>query len=168
MHARTTALLAITALALTACGTRQAASDKPTSTPAPTTATASATPSKSMTDQLIDWRDSGGSETLDTLVTDLGAVEKASDPIDLKGLLEACSTLTADLEIAQQQDPVPDEETNQSWALALEHLANSATACTAGAVSENQADFDLMASEMEIGVKHLEGVSESLDKFLNQ
>jgi hypothetical protein len=162
MHARTAAILTIAALALTACGSQKSASSKPT----PTATTASATPSKSMVDQLIAWRDSGGGDTLDTLVSDLGAVDKASDPIDLPALLEACSTLTANLESAQQEDPVPDEDTNKRWALALEHLTNSATACTTGAVSENQDDFDLMASEMEIGIKHLDAVSENLNKFV--
>ncbi len=164
MHARTAAILALAALTLTACGTREAASGKPAPTPTPTTA--SATPSKSITDQLIDWRDNGGSDTIQTLADDLSAVGKASDPIDLAGLLEACSTLTADLETAQQQDPVPDKATNTSWTLALDHLTKSATACTNGAVSQDQDDFDLMASEMQIGIKHLNGVNDGIDKFL--
>lgn len=157
------ATLAAACLTLTACGGEQAADTKTTPT---ASATPTASPSKNATDQLIDWRDNGGGKTLNTLVTDLGAVDEASDPVDLPALLDACSTLTADLEVAQQGDPIPDEETNRSWSLALEHLTASASACTTGAAGDDQASFDLMAAEMEIGIKHLDTVSTSLDKFL--
>lgn len=157
------ATLAAACLTLTGCGGEQAADAKTTPT---ASATPTASPSKNVTDQIIDWRDNGGGTTLSTLVTDLGAVDEASDPIDLPALLDACSTLTADLEVAQQGDPIPDEETNRSWSLALEHLTASASACTTGAAGDDQASFDLMAAEMEIGIKHLDTVSTSLDKFL--
>lgn len=134
--------------------------------PAATATSASPTPSPDITDQFIDWRDNGGNETLTTLGDDLSAVDKASDPVDLEGLRDACATLTADVETAQQGDPIPDDATNKSWDLALEHLANSATACTLGAVGNDQASFDLMASEMDIGIRHLNAVSKHLDKIL--
>lgn len=170
MNHRTTlaaACLAAAALTLTACGSETTASSKPDTTAAATASpTPSPSPTKDTVDKLIDWRDNGGSDTLDTITTDLGAVGKASDPIDLPALLDACSTLTADLEVAQQEDPIPDEETNRSWSLALEHLTASASACTTGAAGEDQASFDLMTAEMEIGIKHLTAVSDSIDKFL--
>ena len=134
--------------------------------PAATTATEAASPTPDITDQLAQWRDNGGGETLQTLIDDLTAVQKASDPTDFAALREACSTLTANIETAQLGDPVPDEDTNNSWNLALDHLAKSATACTNGAISENQDDFDLSASEMDIGIKHLNAVNENLDKAL--
>lgn len=135
-------------------------------TPTASATSATPTPSPDITDQFIDWRDNGGNETLTTLSDDLSAVDKASDPVNLEGLRDACATLTADVETAQQGDPIPDDATNKSWDLALEHLANSASACTLGAVGNDQASFDLMASEMDIGIRHLNAVGKHLDKVL--
>ncbi|MCX5357532.1 hypothetical protein OG864_02010 [Streptomyces sp. NBC_00124] len=118
-----------------------------------------------MVDQLIEWRDGGGSETLDTFLQDLTAVDKASDPVDLDGPRDACADLAAHVETAQLEDPIPDKTANNSWKLALEHLAASATACTNGAVSESQDDFDLMASEMDIGIRHMTAVSDRLGEL---
>lgn len=156
------ASLTVIALALTGCGTSKqpAASDKAATTP-----TASA--SKGIAQEFRDWNHSGGSDHIDTIMTDLAAVDKASDPVDLKGLRESCPTLTADLEAAMQADPMPGEA-GQRWALALKHLAASAAACSEGAVSEDQAAFDLMASEMDIGVSHLTAVNKHLDEVLKQ
>lgn len=117
---------------------------------------------------MADWRDGGGLDTLSPLTGDLKAVSKASDPVDPDGLRDSCSTLTADIETAQEGDPLPDTATNKRWSLALEHLGNSAIACTLGAVSGDQASFDLMASEVEIGVKHLNAVNKRLDEALGQ
>ena len=124
------------------------------------------TPSPDITQQFVDWRDSGGMDTLSTLSDDLSAVDKASHPVDFDGLRESCSTLTADVEAAQDGDPLPDKAIDKRWNLALEHLANSATACSQGAVGEDQASFDLMASEMDIGTKHLDAVLERVGKVL--
>jgi hypothetical protein len=120
----------------------------------------------SMADRMHDWSDNGGNETLTTLVADLQQVGDDSDPIDLDGLRDSCSTLTADIEAAQEEDPVPDAATNKRWSLALEHLGNSATACTTGAVSGDQSQFDLMASEMDIGIKHLNAVDKRVDEIM--
>ncbi|WP_327324571.1 hypothetical protein OG735_20115 [Streptomyces sp. NBC_01210] len=155
--ATTPTSLALIALALTACGssTQPGAGDKPAVTPStPTT--------KDPAQEFLDWADKGGSATLDAIATDLAAVDKASEPVDLAGLRESCSTLTADLEVAQKADPMPDPKTAQRWQLALEHLTASAAACTEGAISEDQAAFDLMASEMDIGIKHLAAVNKHL------
>ncbi|MGV9246737.1 hypothetical protein [Streptomyces sp. NPDC003710] len=129
-------------------------------------ASPTSTASPDIAQQFADWRDGGGMKTLDTLSKDLSAVSKASDPVDLDGLRDSCSTLTADVEAAQDGDPLPDPATDKRWNLALEHLANSATACTTGAVGNDQASFDLMASEMDIGIKHLNAVNERLDEVL--
>ncbi|MFJ6563160.1 hypothetical protein ACIQMV_25535 [Streptomyces sp. NPDC091412] len=58
--------------------------------------------------------------------------------------------------------------TNKRWSLAFEYPANSATACTLGAVSGDQACFDLMASEVEIGLKYLKAANKRLDGVLAQ
>lgn len=154
------ASLAVVALALTACGTSKPSADKPAATP-------SASASKDVVQEFRDWANSGGSDSLDTIMTDLAAVDKASDPVDLKGLRKSCPTLTADLEAAKQGDPMPGKA-GQRWALALDHLAASAAACSEGAVSEDQAAFDLMASEMDIGISHLDAVNKHLDEVLKQ
>jgi hypothetical protein len=138
--------------------------DNKAARPAPAAAKSSASPS--MAEQMHDWGNNGGSETLTTLVDDLSAVEDDSDPVDLDGLRDSCSTLTADIEAAQQEDPVPDPATNKRWKLALEHLGNSATACSTGAVSGDQTQFDLMASEMDIGIKHLDAVNKRVDEIM--
>ena len=132
--------------------------------PQPKAATTSAAPS--MADRLHDWSDNGGNDTLTTLSKDLGKVADDSDPIDLDDLRDSCSTLTADIEAAQQDDPLPDPATNKRWNLALKHLGNSATACSTGAVSGDQTQFDLMASEMDIGIKHLNAVNKRLDEVM--
>lgn len=133
---------------------------------AETTPAADPAPSKDPAQRFVDWANNGGSDTLNTLSTDLSAVDADSDPIDFDGLRDSCSTLTADVEAAQDGEPMPDKATAKRWNLALEHLANSATACTEGAVSEDQASFDLMASEMDIGIKHLNAVNKHLDEVL--
>ncbi|MFH8736795.1 hypothetical protein [Streptomyces sp. NPDC017964] len=157
------AILTITAIALTACGT-QTKTDEPARKPAKTSHKPTA--SKDPAQQFLDWADNGGSESIDTIATDLGAVDKDSHPVDLAGLRESCSTLTADIEAAQGGDPMPDKAMAKRWDLALEHLANSATACTEGSISEDQASFDLMASEMDIGIKHLNAVNKHLDEVI--
>ncbi|MFJ4836333.1 hypothetical protein ACIP79_41550 [Streptomyces sp. NPDC088747] len=124
-----------------------------------------ASPTPDVVDQLVEWRDSGGSETLDTFLEYLSAVDKASDPVDLGGLRDACADLAAHVETAELEDPIPDETANNSWKLALGHFAASATACTNGAVSDSQDDFDLMASEMDIGIRHMTAVSDRIGEF---
>lgn len=158
------AVLAIAAIAAT--GAVIANHDSGSASTAVAKTSAAPTPSKDEGQQFLDWANSGGSDTLDTLATDLHAVDLASDPTDFDGLRDSCSTLTADIEAAQDGPPMPHKATAKRWNLALEHLANSATACTQGAVSESQDDFDLMASEMDIGIKHLNAVNEHLDELL--
>ena len=53
---------------------------------------------------------------------------------------------------------MPDDKLAARWKLALDHLGKSASACTVGAASEDQASFDLMAAEMAIRNKHLDAV----------
>ncbi|MGW3361036.1 hypothetical protein ACWDFL_37615 [Streptomyces bungoensis] len=137
--------------------------DSEAAKPTPSTKTSAA---PSMADRMHDWSDKGGSATLTTLVADLKQVGDDSDPVDLDALRDSCSTLTADIEAAQQEDPVPDTATDKRWSLALEHLGNSATACTTGAVSGDQTQFDLMASEMDIGIKHLNAVNKRVDEIM--
>lgn len=160
-HAAITVLFTAACLAVAGCGGETDTKAKPT--PAASSEFASATPG--VTDQLIEWRDSGGSETLDTLSRDLAAVDNASHPVDLVGLRESCADLAAHVETAELQDPIPDETANNSWKLALKHFAASATACSNGAVSDSQDDFDLMASEMDIGIRHLTAVSDRINEL---
>ncbi|MFI6334146.1 hypothetical protein [Streptomyces sp. NPDC050535] len=162
MHARIvtiTTLTAALALCLAGCGDQANVKAKPS------VHSESASPTPDVVDQLIEWRDSGGSETLDTFLEDLSAVDKASDPVDLGGLRDACADLAAHVETAELEDPIPDETANNSWKLALGHFAASATACTNGAVSDSQDDFDLMASEMDIGIRHMTAVSDRLGEI---
>lgn len=162
MHARITTIATLTAalaLSLTGCGSQGDTKAKA----APSSESASPTPDA--VDQLIEWRDGGGSETLDTFLQDLAVVDEASDPVDLGGLRDACADLTAHVETAQLEDPIPDETANNSWKLALEHFAASATACTNGAVSDSQDDFDLMASEMDIGIRHMTAVGDRIGEL---
>jgi hypothetical protein len=156
-----TTLTAALALSLTGCGGQDDTNAKPAASA--TSETASPTPD--VVDQLIEWRDGGGSATLDTFLEDLAAVDKASDPVDLDGLRDACADLAAHVETAQLEDPIPDKTTNNSWKLALKHFAASATACTNGAVSDSQDDFDLMASEMDIGIRHMTAVGERIGEL---
>lgn len=163
MKTRTTvtATLLIIGLTLPACSTRQAPASGP-SAPSPT---ASPSASKDTVQQFIEWRDDGGSATLDTLMADLKAVDEDSHPVDFAGLRESCSTLTADLEAARGGAPMPHPPTAQRWQLALEHLTASAKACSDGAVSEDQESFDLMASEMDIGIKHMDAVVKQIGEL---
>lgn len=164
MHARITTITTLTAalaLALTGCGGQDNTKAKPT----PSTSSETASPTPDVVDQIIEWRDGGGSETLDTFLKDLTAVDKASDPVDLDGLRNACADLAAHTETAQLEDPIPDKTANNSWKLALEHFAASATACTNGAVSDSQDDFDLMASEMDIGIRHMTALSDRIGEL---
>lgn len=156
-----TTLAAALALALAGCGGQ----DDTKAKPAPSTSSEPASPTPDVVDQLIEWRDGGGSETLDTFLKDLTVVDKASDPVDLDVLRDACADLAAHVETAQLEDPIPDETANNSWKLTLEHLAASATACSNGAVSDSQDDFDLMASEMDIGIRHMAAVSDRIGEL---
>lgn len=167
MHARITTIATLTAalaLSLTGCGGQGDVKAKPT--PTPSSEAASSTPD--VVDQLVEWRDGGGSETLDTFVKDLTVVDEASDPVDLDRLRDGCADLAAHVETAQLEDPIPDKTANNSWRLALEHLAASATACSNGAVSDSQDDFDLMASEMDIGIRHMTSVSDRIGELAPQ
>lgn len=153
-----TTLTAALAFALTGCGGQDDAKAKP----AASAGSEAASPTPDAVDQLIEWRDGGGSETLDTFLKDLTVVDEASDPVDLDVLRDACADLAAHVETAQLEDPIPDKTANNSWKLALEHLAASATACSSGAVSDSQDDFDLMASEMDIGIRHMTAVGDRI------
>lgn len=126
--------------------------------------TASASPTQDPAAEFLAWADAGGSETLDTIVTDLDAVDKDSHPVDIEGLKESCALLTADLEVAKDEDPMPDKAMAKRWDLALTHLTASAKACTEGANNEDQASFDTMAAEMSIGNKHLDAVVKRLNE----
>jgi predicted small secreted protein len=165
---RTIAITTLTtalALSLAGCGGqdgREAGAAPSVSSTAP------ASPTPDVVDQMIEWRDSGGSETLDTFLKDLTAVDKASHPVDLDGLRDACADLAAHVETAQLEDPIPDETANNSWKLTLKHFAASATACSNGAVSDSQDDFDLMASEMDIGIRHMTAVSDRLSELASE
>jgi hypothetical protein len=162
MHARITTIATLTAalaLSLTGCGGQDDVKAKPA------LSSEAASPTPDAVDQLIEWRDGGGSETLDTFLKDLTVVDEASDPVDLDVLRDACADLAAHVETAQLEDPIPDKTANNSWKLALEHLAASATACSNGAVSDSQDDFDLMASEMDIGIRHMTAVSDRIGEL---
>ncbi|MEU0433710.1 hypothetical protein ABZ153_19120 [Streptomyces sp. NPDC006290] len=139
-------------LLLTGCGATRATPEQPATT------SASASPSTDPAAKVRAWADAGGFDSLDTLSTSLGQVEKDSDPVDLTALQTSCAQLTADVEAIAQEDPMPDEKLAARWKLALDHLGKSASACTVGAASEDQASFDLMAAEMSIGTKHLDAV----------
>ncbi|MEV0926904.1 hypothetical protein AB0I99_17560 [Streptomyces spongiicola] len=161
MNTRTIILAGVLAVSLTGCGSRTTPAAEP---PAPTP-TASPSPTMDAAQQMVEWRDSGGMDTLQTLMTDLSAVQEDSDPVDLNGLRDSCSTLTANLETARGGTPMPHPATAQRWKLALEHLTASAKACSDGAVSGDQSSFDLMASEMDIGIKHMEAVAEHIGEL---
>ncbi|MEW1748944.1 hypothetical protein [Streptomyces angustmyceticus] len=145
------------ALLLTGCGKEPTPASKPTPSP-----TASASATLSPAEEFKEWADAGGSEIVDTVGKDLGAVDKDSHPADLEALKESCAQLTADLEVAQGGDTMPDTAMAGRWALALQHLKASAAACTEGANAEDQASFDRMAAEMSIGTKHLTAVVKRL------
>ncbi|MET7983025.1 hypothetical protein [Streptomyces sp. NPDC005281] len=140
-------------LTLTSCGGTSAAPEQST-----TSASASASPSADPATKLRAWADAGGTDTLGVLMKGLKQVDKDSDPVDLAALQTSCAQLTADIEAAAEEDPMPDETLAKRWKLALDHLGKSASACTVGAASEDQASFDLMAAEMSIGTDHLNAV----------
>ncbi|MER5467206.1 hypothetical protein [Streptomyces sp. NPDC002685] len=146
-------------LALTGCGGTSATPKQPATT------SASASPSTAPADKMLAWADAGGFDTLDTLMKSLGQVDKDSDPVDLAALQTSCAQLTADVEAAAEEDPMPDETLANRWKLALDHLGKSASACTVGAASEDQASFDLMDAEMSIGNKHLNAVVKRINEI---
>jgi hypothetical protein len=118
------------------------------------------------TEAFKSWADSGGSDTLQTILDDLDSVNKASSAAGLDQLSDSCAQLTADIETAQTGDALPDKAAATAWKLAMEHLQQSASACTAGANSGEQSDFDTMSAEMAIGVKHLNAVNSRLDEVI--
>lgn len=162
MRARTAVATTSVALALmlTGCGGESA-----TPKQQPTTATASASPSLDPAAKVRAWANEGGTDTLNTLTKGLGKVDKDSHPVDLAGLQDSCAQLTADVETAQGEAPMPDETLAKRWKLALDHLGKSATACTVGAASEDQASFDLMSAEMSIGNEHLNAVVKRINEI---
>lgn len=137
-------------LMLTGCGGTSTAPEKP----ARTSKSASTDPMA----ELRAWADAGGNDTLKALMKSLGQVAKDSDPVDLPALQTSCAQLTADVEAATEEAPMPDAKLAKRWKLALDHLGKSASACTVGAASEDQASFDLMSAEMSIGTAHLNAV----------
>ncbi|MEU0783270.1 hypothetical protein ABZ341_17065 [Streptomyces sp. NPDC006173] len=146
-------------LLLAGCGGTSATAEDPATTSAP--ARASADPAA----QLRAWADGGGNDTLGTLMKSLGKVDKDSHPVDLTALQSSCAQLTADVEAAAGEDPMPDETLAKRWNLALDHLGKSASACTVGAASEDQASFDLMSAEMSIGNEHLNAVVKRINEI---
>ncbi|MEU7435098.1 hypothetical protein AB0B07_30330 [Streptomyces sioyaensis] len=147
------------ALLLTGCGKEATPTSEPTHSP-----TASASATLSPAEKFKEWADTGGSETVNTVGKDLSAVDKDSHPADLEALKDSCAQLTADLEVAQGGDAMPDGAMASRWGLALKHLKASAAACTEGANGEDQASFDTMAAEMSIGTKHLSAVVKRLSE----
>ncbi|MET9424645.1 hypothetical protein ABZY06_28585 [Streptomyces sp. NPDC006540] len=125
------ACLTLLALTLTACGSTKPAADGKAATPAPSA-------SKDTTQEFRDWADNGGSDTLDTILTDLAAVQEASNPADLDALRKSCpTTMTANLEVANRGDTMPGPA-GQRWTLALDHLAASAAACSEAPSAETR------------------------------
>ncbi|GAA1065245.1 hypothetical protein [Streptomyces asiaticus] len=159
-HYTITSIL-LTGLAVAGCGSDDGkASSKPSRSPSAT----SASPSQDPAAEFLAWSNAGGSDTIDTVLKDLDAVDKDSHPVDIDGLKESCALLTADLEVAKDEDPMPDKAMAQRWGLAVTHLTASARACTEGANNEDQASFDTMAAEMAIGNKHLDAVVKRLNE----
>ncbi|WP_234539426.1 hypothetical protein [Streptomyces shenzhenensis] len=111
------------------------------------------------------WASAGGTDMLSTLAKSLSQVDKDSHPVDLAALQTSCAQLTADVEAAQGEAPMPDETLAKRWKLALDHLGKSASACTVGAASEDQASFDLMSAEMSIGNDHLNAVVKRINEI---
>lgn len=148
-----------TVLLLTGCGSATTTPEKAVRT------TASASPSADPAAELLAWADAGGSDTLSTLSASLGQVDKDSHPADVVALQDSCAKLTADVEAALGEDPMPDEAMARRWNLALDHLGKSASACTVGAASDDQASFDLMAAEMSIGNEHLNAVVKQINEL---
>ncbi|MEV6016778.1 MULTISPECIES: hypothetical protein [unclassified Streptomyces] len=149
-------------LLLAACGGGTSAAPHQWATPSTST---SASPSTDTATKVRAWADAGGFDSLNTLAKSLGQVEKDSDPVDLAALQTSCAQLTADVEGIAQEDPMPDEKLAARWKLALDHLGKSASACTVGANSEDQASFDLMAAEMSIGTDHLDAVAKRVNQI---
>ncbi|MFF1770484.1 hypothetical protein [Streptomyces sp. NPDC058249] len=146
-------------LMLTGCGGTSATPEQPATT------SASASPSTDPAAKVRAWADAGGTDTLGTIAKSLGQVDKDSHPVDLAALQTSCAQLTADVEAAQGEDPMPDKTLAKRWKLALDHLGKSASACTVGAASEDQASFDLMSAEMSIGTEHLNAVVKRINEI---
>ncbi|MCX5008551.1 hypothetical protein OHB05_39030 [Streptomyces sp. NBC_00638] len=162
---RTKPAVATTAVVLTfllvGCGGTSAV---PEQLATPSTS-AAASPTVDTATKVRAWADAGGFDSLDTLVKSLGQVEKDSDPVDLAALQTSCAQLTADVEAIAEEDPMPDDKLAARWKLALDHLGKSASACTVGAASGDQASFDLMAAEMSIGNEHLDAVAKQITEI---
>ncbi|GAA2599308.1 hypothetical protein [Streptomyces tubercidicus] len=151
--------LVASALLLTGCGKEPTPTSKLAQSP-----TASASATLSPAEKFKEWADTGGSEIVNTIGKDLSAVDKDSHPADLEALKDSCAQLTADLEVAQGGEAMPDRAMASRWVLALKHLKTSAAACTDGANGADQASFDKMAAEMSIGTKHLSAVVKRLSE----
>ncbi|MEU8591326.1 hypothetical protein AB0C59_30680 [Streptomyces sp. NPDC048664] len=162
MRARTAVAATSVALALmfTGCGGQNATSKQQS---APTTASPS--PTLDLAAKVRAWAEEGGTDTLNTLAKRLGKVDKDSHPVNLVGLQDSCAQLTADVETAQGEAPMPDVTLDKRWKLALYHLGKSASACTVGAASGDQASFDLMSAEMSIGNEHLNAVAKRINEI---
>ncbi|MFF3409513.1 hypothetical protein ACFYW8_25560 [Streptomyces sp. NPDC002742] len=163
---RTKPAIATTAVALSflfaGCGGGISAAPEQAATPS---TSASARPSTGTATKVHAWAEAGGFDSLDTLTKSLRQVEKDSDPVNLAALQTSCAQLTADVEAIAQEDPMPDDKLAARWKLALDHLGKSASACTVGANSEDQASFDLMAAEMSIGNEHLDAVATRINEI---
>src|SRR5438132_13712552 len=111
MRARTTAVATSAALVLvlTGCGGATTTPEQPATT------SAAASPNADPAAKVRAWADAGGTDTLGTLAKSLGKVDKDSHPVDLAALQTSCAQLTADVEAAQGEDPMPAEKLAKRW-----------------------------------------------------
>jgi hypothetical protein len=113
-------------------GACSSASPSPTSAAAPEATQASATtvaPVNDVRSNFLAWRDGGGLTLLDSISTDMGAITDAGKATDAVAMNTACVSLQVDVESAQAYAPIPDAQTQQSWAAGLAQAARSAGDC---------------------------------------
>lgn len=131
-------LLTITVLASLMGGCASAVAGTPSPDPAALAAATAEANRLGVLAALVDWRDSGGLEHINTVGKDFGAVSAAATAADVTGVHIACMSLLTDVHAAQRFKSVPDAEAQRDWASALSQSEASATDC----MNATQTPFD--------------------------
>lgn len=148
-------LIAVVGTALGAGKPKKTADTKPhpavtsAATTAPEPTAAPTTPSVSQ--QLQSWLSNGGQSAINAIVTDLGAIQSDGDAENFSAVASDCQALSTAVTNLQAVGPLPYPPAERPLARALAHYSEAASACVAGASTENAQQIAQATTDMTEG-----------------
>lgn len=127
-------------------------------TPAAAATPAVSTPDVTVVNPMAAWNNDGGHDRMAAIVGDLNTMADTGSKADVTGMNSACTALRTDVEAAQAYSPIPDQEAQGDWAIALAQTARAATDCVDGTATMDVSLLTRSASELRVATAALDRV----------